>query len=255
LLLVPLLFFTVAEPPRAPLPAAQLPGALPLREALRSLWSQPTFRHLCIACGLHSAAMYGAYSFNPAYLARSHGWSGTATGQLVAISGVVGMAGTFGGGMLADLLGTRRGEPRWQLWVPGVAMLALIPVQLLGYLGNGPVIVVALLLSSLLSLAFLGPAYATAQALAAPRTRAVAAATVLIFKGVVGLGLGPLLVGAASDLLAPVAQTQSLRLGLLLVPLFNLWAGVHFFHAARHLRDAGRVAPLDGAAPAASALR
>jgi hypothetical protein len=27
-----------------------------------------------------------------------------------------------------------------------------------------------------------------------------------------------------------------LRLGLLLVPAFNVWAALHFFNAARHLR-------------------
>jgi hypothetical protein len=84
---------------------------------------------------------------------------------------------------------------------------------------------------------FIGPAYATAQALSAPQTRAVAAATVLFFKAVVGMGLGPLLVGIASDLLAPVVQTHSLRLGLLLVPAFNLWAGLHFLRAALYLRQ------------------
>jgi predicted MFS family arabinose efflux permease len=240
LLLVPLLLLTVPEPPRV---SAQEDKAAPaFGQALWSLWSQPAFRHLCIACGLHSAAMYGAYNFNPSYLARSHGWSGIDTGHLVAISGFTGLAGTFAGGALADFLRARRGEQRWQLWVPGVAMLALIPVQLLCYLGGGAAMVAALLLSSMLSLTFLGPAYATAQALAMPRTRAVAAATVLLFKGVVGLGFGPLLVGAASDLLAPVAQEQSLRLGLLLVPLFNLWAGVHFFLAARHLHRSRQAA-------------
>jgi hypothetical protein len=97
--------------------------------------------------------------------------------------------------------------------------------------------VVALLLSALLGLMFTGPSYGTAQTLAEPHMRAVAAATVLFFKAVVGIAMGPLLVGAASDLLAPVVQSQSLRLGLLLVPMFNLWAGWHFFRAARYLRQ------------------
>jgi MFS family permease len=193
--------------------------------------------------------MYGAYNFNPSYLARSHGWSGTEVGQLVAMTGFGGLAGVFLGGVLADRLGARRGEPRWQLWVPGFAMLVLIPVQLVGYLGSGGPMVAALLLSSLLSLMFIGPTYATAQTLATPRTRAVAAATVLFFKAVVGIGLGPLLVGAASDLLVPVAQSQSLRLGLLLVPFFNLWASLHFFRAARYLRADLQQAARSSAAP------
>jgi predicted MFS family arabinose efflux permease len=250
LLLVPLLLLTVAEPPRAQPEARTAQAALPLRSALWSLWSQPAFRHLCIACSLHSAAMYGAQSFNPAYLTRSHGWSGSQVGQLVVMVGLTGLAGTFLGGFLADRLGAMRSESRWQLWVPGIAALAVIPVQLLGYLGAGWPMAAAFLMASLLNLMFFGPTYAAAQALATPRTRAVAAASVLFCKAIVGLGLGPLMVGMASDLLVPLAHAHSLRLGLLLVPLFNLWAGVHFFRAAHHLRlNPQRIAaPVHGAA-------
>jgi len=245
-LLVPMLLFAIAEPSRA-LPVHQERRA-PLRGVLWSLWSNLAFRHLCIACGLHSAAMYGAYGFNPAFLTRVHDWSGTEVGRLVAATGLTGLAGTFLGGLLADRLGASSGDPRWQLWVPAVATVALVPVQMLVYMGTGTPMVVALLLSSLLSLMFFGPSYATAQGLATPATRAVAAATVLFFKAAVGMALGPLLVGMASDLLAPVAQASSLQLGLLLVPLFNLWAAMHFFHAARCLATHREATPAAQAA-------
>jgi predicted MFS family arabinose efflux permease len=247
LVLVPLLLFTVKEPP-LPLATPGNSGAPPLRQALRSLWVMPAFRHLCIASALHSLSMYAASSFNPAYLARSHGWEGGQIGYLAALTGVTGLAGALLGGLLTDRLGARRGELRWQLWVPGVATLAVAPVQILAYLGSGAAMVAALLASSLLSLVFFGPSYATAQTLAAPRTRAVAAALLLFSKAIVGMGMGPLLVGTASDLLAPLAGAHSLRLGLLLVPAFNVWAALHFFHAARHLR--ADLAPTSAPVPA-----
>ncbi len=234
-LLVPLLL-TVAEPQRALPREASTRTALPLREVLRFLWARPSFRHLCLACALHAVAMYGASSFIPAYLARSHGWSGREIGQLVAMIGLAGLAGTFLGGLLTDRLGARHQEPRWQLWLPGAATLLVVPVQVLCYLGSGTAMVIAFLCSSLLSLVFFGPSYATVQALAAPQMRAVAAAVLLFSKAMIGMGTGPLLVGLASDALSPLAQSGSLRLGLLLVPLFNLWAGIHFFRAGRHLR-------------------
>ena len=53
------------------------------------------------------------------------------------MTGLAGLAGTFLGGIFADRLGARHGEPRWQLWIPGIATLAVIPVQLLCYLGAG----------------------------------------------------------------------------------------------------------------------
>jgi predicted MFS family arabinose efflux permease len=235
LVLVPLLLLTVKEPP-LPVVAGSMAAAPPIPKALGSLWSLPAFRHLCIASALHSLSMYAASSFNPAYLARIQGWEGGQIGYLAALTGVTGLAGALLGGLVSDRLGARHGEVRWQLWVPGLATLAVAPAQLVAYLGSGGAMVAALLASSLLSLVFFGPSYATAQALAAPRTRAVAAALLLFSKAIVGMGLGPLLVGAASDLLAPVAGVQSLRLGLLLVPAFNVWAALHFFHAARRLR-------------------
>lgn len=238
LLLVPLLLFTVREPPPPP-HARESDGPLPLKDTLAILWTTPAFRHLCIACALHSLSMYAASSFNPAYLARSHGWEGGQIGYLTAMTGLSGLAGAFAGGLLTDRLRARHGEPRWQLWIPAFATLAVVPVQMTAYLGGGGTMVTALLVSSLLSLMFFGPSYATAQALAAPRSRAVAAALLLFSKAIVGMGLGPLLVGVASDLLAPFAGAHSLRLGMLLIPVFNVWAAMHFMRAARYLPAAG----------------
>jgi MFS family permease len=235
LILAPLLLFTVAEPPQ-PQVSVRESGAPPLRTAMSTLWLRPAFRHLCIASALHSLSMYAAGSFNPSYLARSHGWDAVQTGNLIAMAGVAGLAGAFLGGFITDRLGRRRGEVRWQLWVPGIATLVVVPVQFIGYLGSGAAMVAALLAASLLSLMFFGPSYATAQTLATPRTRAVAAAMLLFSKAIIGMGLGPLLVGTISDLLAPAAGVDSLRYGLLVAPVFNAWSAWHFFHAARRLR-------------------
>lgn len=237
LLLVPLLFLTVSEPARPATRPRAHDSAPGLRDALSSMWSLPTFRNLCLASALHSFAMYASSSFNPAYLTRSHGWTGGEIGQLIAMTGFAGIAGTLLGGIVTDRLGARGDEPRWQLWIPGMATFLVVPVQLVVYLGSGATMVAAVLLSSLLSLVFFGPSYATAQALAEPRMRAMAAAMLLFSKALIGMGLGPLVVGMLSDRLAPLAGEDSLRYSLLLAPLFNLWAGMHFLLAARHLRQ------------------
>lgn len=233
-LLVPLLLFTVKEPPRAPLaPKARRPG---LAEVIAYLWSLRSVRHLCLACALHSLSMYAAQSFNPGMLSRTHGWSGVEIGRLIALTGLTGLVGTFLGGWLADRMKGARQDVRWLMWVPGAATLMVIPVQFVAYLGSGMAMVAALALSSLLSLVYFGPSYATMQAVARPHMRAVSASVLLASKAIIGMAAGPVLVGFASDLLAPAFGAQSLRLGLLLVPLFNLWATVHFFIGARHLR-------------------
>ena len=52
---------------------------------------------------------------------------------------------------------------------------------------------------------YLGPTFAMVQSLAPPETRATAAAALLFLGNTVGLGLGPLAVGALSDALLPTA--------------------------------------------------
>ena len=229
LLLVPLLLL-VAEPKQAATITVAKPSFVAMMTHFASI---PAFRHLCAACALHSVAMYGASSFNPTFLARSHGWAGGEIGMLIAMTGASGMAGTYLGGFLADRLGSRRGEPRWLLWVSALASLIVIPVQLVCYLGSGLPMMIGFVMSSLLSFVFFGPSYAVAQSVATPGTRATAAAIVLFFKSFVGMGIGPVLVGLVSDRFAPVAGDDSLRWGLLLAPAFNLWAAGHFLLAAR----------------------
>lgn len=234
LVLAPLIFFTLAEP-RTHAPARQ--ASEPFRRVCMFLWQRSTFRHLCLACALHAVAIYGAATFNAPYLSRSHGWTGTDIGKLLALIGAFGIVGTFLGGFLADRLSTRYREQRWPLWVCALASLALPPVQLVCYLSNDTAsTVAAFCVSGLLGTMFFGPSFATTQALAAERMRAVAASVLIFVKTMIGMGLGPLLIGAMSDGLVTFAGRHSLRYALLIVVVCNLWSAVHFFLAALTLR-------------------
>ena len=53
---------------------------------------------------------------------------------------------------------------------------------------------------------------------------------------IIGLGMGPWLVGVLSDALMPTLGTDSLRYAMLyLLPPAMTWSVVHFFFAAKHL--------------------
>ena len=239
LLLAPLVLATIVEPRettagRASDHAATAgearrdpsgPPAPPFGDVVRFLWRRSSFRHLCLACALHAMALYGAWTFNAAFLIRSHGWGTADVGALLALMGAFGLAGTFLGGVLADRLCTRQREGRWDMWVPAAATLLLVPFQLVAYLSAGaPVVVLAFALCGFLGAVFFGPSFAMAQALAAVRMRAVAASVLIFVKTMIGLGIGPLLIGRTSDLLMPSAGQHSLRYALLLAGVFNLWS-------------------------------
>jgi MFS family permease len=239
LLLAPLVLFTVAEP-RNHIPASEKPAAPeapPLRAVVTYLWQRPAFAHLCIACALHAAAIYGTAAFNASFLIRSHGWSSADIGQLFALAGGVGILGTFAGGVIADRCAERWNDPRWYLWVCGGSTLLMAPVLCLTYLSPATSTVVgAFTLGGFLASVFFGPSFAATQALAAPQMRAVTASILIFIKTMIGMGIGPLLIGGASDLLTPAYGQHALRHALLLAVLFNLWSALHFFLSARHLR-------------------
>jgi hypothetical protein len=84
---------------------------------------------------------------------------------------------------------------------------------------------------------FFGPSFAVSQTLATLRSRAVATSVLLLVQTLVGLGLGPLVAGMLSDALNPQLGEDSLRYGLCLVGLVNLWAACHYFVGARSIRE------------------
>lgn len=237
LLLAPLIFLTIAETPRK----AVEHGKPSLATTAKYLWARGSFRHLCLACAIHSIAIHGASTFNATFLIRSHGWETSRAGTLIALLGTAAAVGTFFGGALADRMSGRSGDARWLLWVPALATLAAIPFQTTAYLSsNASVVVPVLPIAGMLGMMYFGPAFAVGQALAAPGMRAVATSVLLFAMAMVGLGLGPLLVGIISDRLEPVIAEHSLRYALLLAPAINGWAVVHFYLASRRLRvDAG----------------
>ena len=208
---------------------------------MRTMWGQATFRHLAAAGTLHAFVGYGVTAWNAAFLIRTHGMSIGEVGSWLALIAVAfGGLGTFLGGYLTDRLSPR--DARFRLWVPGVSTLVAVPFAVFFY--SWPDVRVALALAGIpvfFGAMYLGPTFALTQALAPLRMRALASAFLLFLINLIGLGLGPQMVGIASDLLAPRLGHDSLRGALVLMVTFNLWSGLHYFLGARTLRaDLGR---------------
>ncbi|HEU4619131.1 MAG TPA: MFS transporter, partial [Gammaproteobacteria bacterium] len=123
-------------------------------------------------------------------------------------------------------------------WGSAAAVAATVPCSLLVYLAPAlPAAAAALVVSTALGHMFLGPVTALIQGLAGLRRRALASALYLFLANLVSQGVGPVAVGAASDLFGARFGVDSLRVALLaVVTTTSAWAGVHFFLAARSLR-------------------
>ena len=86
--------------------------------------------------------------------------------------------------------------------------------------------------SLLLTNSYLGPTFALIQGQAPLRLRALWAAVTLLVINLIGLGLGPTLIGVISDLLKPsLGDAESLRWAMLSVAAITPWALFHYWRA------------------------
>ncbi len=238
LALAALLVWTLKEPTRQLLPTDQgKPTIPPIRQIFSFIWARRSLRHIGMGAALQAFMGLGTVIWLPAFLVRSHGMNYGEIGTYLAlVAGVVGAVGTFLGGYLADRLSKR--DMRWYLWLPAICILIVLPVAVTFFLTENKTLAMWLwLIPAFLGGTNLGPVFATTQSLVPANMRAVTAATLLLMINLVGAGLGPQLVGIASDALEPSKGVESLRYALLGVTCVALWIAFHYLRGAMFLRQ------------------
>lgn len=226
---------TIPEPRRPGGPSAA-PARPDWRQSLSLLWRIRAFRHITIGFALVSFVTFGYNAWLPALLGRVHGLSpGDIAVWLGPVGFVSGVAGTFLGGFACDRLGRR--DARWYAWLLVIGFAVSIPFLALVFFAPSAALAIgAYAVPNFLIGMNMGPTFAMAQYLAPAGLRAVASSVLLFFANMIGLGLGPLTVGALSDLLMPSAGDGSLPLALLVVLPVLAWCAWHYLRAARTLR-------------------
>lgn len=225
------------EPRRSSAVATQAAVApLPLRTALALLFSQRAYIHLLIGGAAASFTVYSLLVWTPSLFQRAYAWSLSGIGMALGIVFAIGSTiGALVSGAFADKRLKRDRGAHGQ--VPSVLMLCAIPLVLTGLLvPNGIVALVTIALAQLLSNTWQPNVLAAVQGLADARSRALASAIVGLATNLVGLGLGPLIIGMLSDALAPHFGSQTLRYAMLPCALAYALAAFHLHLAARHLR-------------------
>ncbi len=248
LILAILFFATVPEPRRGHVERVADSGQAPgLIEALLFLLRQPTFVYISLGCAFASFGGYAGVAFVPIIFTRTFHLTPIELGWLIGgLFGVVGGIGTYGSGVLADLLAKR--DVRWYMWVILCFIGCAMPLSTVYLLSNNfTLATLAAIVPVLNGAAYLGPSYAVVQSLVPLRMRAQAAALLLFILNIIGFGTGPLLVGLESDLLRPMLGDQSIRYAMVSTILTWLIAGWFFWKASTRLKaDLARVAaPLD----------
>ena len=131
----------------------------------------------------------------------------------------------------------KRGYRRWLCWLPACAGLATTPFIFAFLLvGSGPLALLCYVPISFLSATWSGPTYAAVQSLVSLRMRAMASAVLLFALNLIGLGLGPQLVGILNDLFQASAGNHAIRYSLLIIGIAKAWGAVHSLLASRSIR-------------------
>lgn len=262
-----LAWLTLREPPRGLADGAVTAEAAPsVKEAVRVLWRKPAFRHLLIGFVVGGFAMNAVAQFVLPFYLRTFNLplatAGALFGAVVFTSNGLGML--LGGAGLDQL---SRHDARWPLWGPAAMLMLAAPLYLAAFTSHAlKTSLIFIWFANLAMATHLAPSLSTVQNLVSPRMRAMATALVWLLMGLLGAGLGPTLMGMASDLFAAhafasgdfihscpggrapagagpaidlacrQASTQGLSTAMICGAVFFLWAALHFLLASRTLK-------------------
>jgi MFS family permease len=217
-------------------PGAGSRATVPIAAVFPFLARTTAFWLISFAAALSSLTGYGLALWVPSVLMRSFGLNLLTTGNFLASLILVGgCAGVLGGGWLADRLG--RADRGWYAWLPAIAWLISAPAYAIGLSATDLRLAwVLLLIANGLTILWLGPLNTAIQHLVSRERRASASASFLLINNLIGLGVGPLLIGSLSDALRSAYGADSLRYAAVACTLFYLVAAVLLLLSVKHLR-------------------
>ncbi len=214
------------EPPKSP---------PPILTTAASMWVNPAMRHLIAGAVVSALMSYGFTQWLPTFFIRDHELSQSQTGMLMAgVFGILGAIGTLAAGKWFDHLSTRGFQ--YGLWMLAVVPFVILPFFVMGLMAESLIATILWFLIPAFSGSYaMGPTFAMVQTLSPVHMRAVSAVILMLCLNLIGMGLGPLLVGVLSDVLATNHGDDSLRLALAYFALVGLWGSFHFWRCGRLL--------------------
>jgi len=231
--LAPVLLIFVRDLPKKPPVAGD---EAPVTAVFALLARKPSFWLLAFASSSSSLIGYALALWTPAVIMRSFGLDLIPTGQfLSSLLLIGGTAGVFAGGWLADRLGTR--DRAWYARLPAIAWVVSAVAWTAGLLAPNLWIAWPLLLvGNAVNILWLGPVITAVQHLAPARMRSTASGSFLLINNLIGLGVGPLLIGRVSDALKDSYGVDALRNAAVAGTFFYLLAAILMAFAAAKLR-------------------
>jgi len=192
-------------------------------EAHRQMVGSPVFVAVALSCGLFAMLMYALGGFAFLYAARYLAFAPQDGVILGVIAAVAGSGGLLFGGVLGDAF--KRRHPAGRLYLMLAALIVFTAATAIQYTTSSRGIFLTANFCAMATLTMYTPLLmGTGQDLVSARFRALAAALQILASNIIGLGLGPYLVGFISDvtgnlqisILSMLAATPLIALLLLL---------------------------------------
>jgi len=239
-------YFTVKEPPRGYSEKVNPKAAenYSILQVFQLLVSRKSFLFIAFGVGFHAFVLYGFSNWTPSFLARLHGMQSGEIGTWLALaSGGGGALGIWLGGVITDRFG--KDDKRWYMWIPTISILVSIPFTLLILLSSHKYVVLfGVLMTRILWNFYLGPCIAMAHSMVGLKMRALTSAILFLFLNLIGLGLGPLIIGMISDFLNADYGNESLRWALSIGLIMNVLVIYLFWSSAKFIRSDIERAPI-----------
>ena len=261
-------FLTIREPARGMTDPQGLTVGKPpsIPTVLRFLLSKKSFVHILIGAALAATAMNGIGQFLARFLVSNlHVGPAQAGGILGTIAGVSMATGLAIGGFGMDWLG--KWDRRWYVWGPAIGLLLTTPLFILGFMQSQlPAMILILIAGHVTLFVYYTPTLGMAQNMVGASMRGSSAFVVSLVLGLVGVGIGPTIVGFLSDFFAQqafgagdfqamcrggvasagagkdaaaaclTASATGVRHAVMAAALLGVWASLHFLLAAKDVR-------------------
>jgi predicted MFS family arabinose efflux permease len=241
ILVAALILVTLREPARGTFdsPKDRKVPAAPVWDVVRFSMRHIRVRDTILAMVMASIVSIGVATWIPVLLVRVYGLSLAHAGFLTAlIAGLPGALGSIAAGLITTRLGGRDDQ---LLRLCGTAVGLAAPMGFLAaWMDSLPLTIVGFALWGFINTMFVGPGHSLYLNAAPPRMRGTLSATVVIACNLVGAGLGPQLIGTASDLLHSAGDPRPLARAIALVALAGLVSSFLFLRARRAVLRAAR---------------
>lgn len=234
ILMALLVKFTIPEPMRGASDAKQERAIDEgFGKSMAALFRNKTYFNVMFAHVVAVMVGYSIISWLPPYLSRTYALSHTQIGGVVASIFILGGGvGMFLGGFFGDYLAKRFGL-RWLALLPAIGVVISMPLYVLA-LNNSSLLmtIIFLIVATIAYQWHYAPSLSVIQTSVIASKRSLATATVFLFSNLIGLGLGPVAVGAISDYTGSLGFAMSTSTVLLLLASFIYYRSARFVDMA-----------------------